>query len=53
VPTQFPSSKQAAFFSTVVQYFTAASITMIVIALILQIIAKKVISFMWLYYAAL
>ena len=53
MPPQLPSKNTAALFQTVSDQVKSVGVTVIIATLLLQIIAKKVITYMWLYYAAL
>jgi len=48
-----PSNQTAALFELVAKTVQQVGITVVVVTLILQFLAKKIITFMWLYYCAL
>lgn len=53
IPPQLPSNTTAEFFASVSASVQQVGVTVMVITLIIQIVAKKVITSMWLYYCAL
>jgi hypothetical protein len=48
-----PSNRTAAYFQIATSSVQQVGITVIVISLVVQFVAKKVITFMWIYYCAL
>ena len=53
IPRQLPTKETAAIFKSLATAVEQIGITVIIFTLVLQVIAKKVITSMWLYYCTL